>query len=253
MRKSVIDQIFGDNRAPIKEVLDADFADLKADIDGLTQEMRDSYTAPKNDDDQAAIGKLIIRARALAKRADENRTAEKAPILEAGRDLDGWFKDTLASLVKGSEALQGLADNYVRQKDAEARAKAEREAEELRRKEKAEREKADAAKTAAGAGRAEARAENLAAKAEQAEETATARTADLTRSRVGGVTASARGTWTARITDYQAAIKPLGALGHFLKQDHIEAALNSLAKTQKAAAEWPGVTFSQETKANFRR
>lgn len=253
-RKPVVDQVFGDNKAPMPEVLAADFAELKAEVDAFVQKMRDAAkAAPKSDEEQAALGKIIMDGRALFNRADGMREAEKRPILEAGRTLDAWFKDTLASLVKGRDHLQSMADAYVRQKAAEERERARREAEEARAKAEAERLKAEAAKTAAGAAKAEGRAEAQEAKAEAAEATVSAADADLVRARVGGVTASATGAWTARIDDYTAATQPLGALGMFLKADAIQTALNAMAKTQKGLAKWPGVVFLQEAKATFRR
>lgn len=253
-RKSVVDQVFGDNKAPIADVMAADFAELKAEVDAFVGRMREAAkSAPKTDEDQSALGKIIMDARGLWSRADANRDSEKRPILEAGRALDAWFKDTLASLVRGREHLQDMADAYARQKAAEERERARREAAEARAKAEAERIKAETAKTAAGAAKAEGRAEAQEAKADAAEATASAADADLVRSRVGGVTASATGAWTARVDDYSAAIAPLGALGVFLKDDAIQTALNSMAKTQKARAAWPGVVFLQETKATFRR
>lgn len=253
-RKQVVDQIFGNNKSPILDVLPVDFADLKADVDRFVEQMREAAKhPPKNDEDQAALGKIIIEARALLNRADGQREEEKRPILDAGRALDGWFKDLLASLVKGRDHLQGMADNYARQKAAEERERARREAEAARAKAEAERQKAEAAKTTQAAANAEARAEGHEARAEAAEATAGAAEADLVRSRVGGVTASAKGAWVGTITDYQAAIAPLGALGNFLKRDAVEAALNSLAKVQKDGAAWPGVSFHQQVSATFRR
>lgn len=253
-RKTVVDQVFGDNKAPISEVLAADFAELKAEIDAFVALMREAAKSPpKSDEDQAALGKIIMDGRALWNLADGQRAAEKRPILDAGTALDAWFKDTLSGLVKGRDHLQGMADNYVRQKAAEERARAQRAAEEARAKAEAERLKAEAAKTAAGAAKAEGRAEALDAKAEAAEGVANAADADLVRSRALGVTSSATGAWTARIDDYSAAILPLGTLGIFLKEGEVQAALNSMAKTQKTRAQWPGVVFLQEAKATFRR
>lgn len=252
-RKPVVDQIFGDNKAPILPVLKADFEDLAAEVARAVAAMDAVNVAPKTDEDQASIGKAIMDGRALWKRADEARATEKAPILEAGRDLDAFFKELLAPLVKAGESLQKTADDYARRKAAEERARAQREAEEARRKAEEERQKAEAARTAAGAARAEGRAEVLEQRAERAEADAAASDADLVRSRAGGITTSAKGAWVATITSYQDAIAPLGVLGNFLKRDAIEAALNSMAKVQKEGSAWPGVTFAQDTKATFRR
>ena len=240
-RKRVVDQVFGFNKAPMHEVLTADFNELRVEIDALVERMRAvAKTPPKTDEELAALGKVILDARALWGRADGQREAEKRPILDAGRELDAYFKDMLAGLLKGRDFLQGQADSYTRAKAAEERARKQREAEELARKAEAERDKAAAAKTSAGAANAEARAETLEARADQAAAVAASSEADLVRSRVGGVTSSAKGTWGATILDYQAAIAPLGALGNFLKRDAVEAALNSLAKVQKEGAAWPG-------------
>ena len=252
-RKPTSDQIFGDNKAPVQEVLDTDFADLKTEIDDLVAKANALNRQIRSEADQAAVGSLIVDLRALWKRADEIRATEKKPILDAGKELDGWFKTVLADAVKVGADLQKHADDFVRKRAAEARAKAAREAEEARMKAEAERAKADTAPTARRASTAEARAEAKDAEADQLEEIAASKAADLARSRVGGVTSSAKGTWVARIVDYQAAISPLGTLGVFLKEDAIAAGLNSMAKTQKAGANWPGVTFSQEQKATFRR
>lgn len=252
-RKPTSDQIFGDNKAPLLEVLDADFSELKLEIDALVAKAKALDKQVKTDEEQATLGKMILDLRTLWKRADEIRTDEKKPILDAGRDLDGWFKGLLSDAVETGGKLQKQADDFARRKAAEERAKAARLAEEARAKETAELAKAEAAKTAQGAANADARAEQHATNAERLEEAAVASAADLVKTRVGGVTASAKGAWVARVVDYQAAIGPLGSLGNFLKEDAITAALNSMAKVQKAGAAWPGVIFGQDEKATFRR
>lgn len=252
-KKPTVDQIFGGNKAPLTEVLSADFSDLLIEVnDAARQALELALIKPKTDEDQAVLGKRIIDLRALCKKVDETRSTEKAPILEAGRGLDEWFKGMTGQIEAAAKKLQANADDYARAKAAEERARAQREAEEARRKADEERRKAEAAKTPETAGRADARAEALDSKADRAEATAAASDADLIRSRVGGVTASAKGAWVPVIVDYQAAIAPLGALGIFLKEDAIKAALGAMAKTQKAGAKWPGVQFSQDVKATFR-
>jgi chemotaxis protein histidine kinase CheA len=257
-RKPIVDQVFGDNKAPITEVLNADFSGLKSEIDAFVERMRSAAkSAPKNEDDQAALGKIIIEARGLFNKADGHRETEKRPIIDTGKALDAWFKDALSKLIAGRDHLQTMADAYTRKKAAEARAEAQRIAEEARKKADDERAKAEAAQTASAAGRAEGRAEALDQKAEAAEARADASAADLTRTRVAGVTASAKGAWVARVPndpmEYQKVIAPLGAVGMFIKREALEAAFNAMAKTQKGGAAWPGVTFEEETKATFRR
>lgn len=253
VRKATADQIFGDNKAPLAIVLGVDFADLQKEIAVLTENARLLDKEVKTEEEQAAIGKMILDIKDLHKKAEGIRETEKRPILDAGRELDKWFKDISAQMLFVNGALQNKADDFARRKVAAERAKAARLAEEERQRAEAERQKADQAKTAQGAANAEARAEVAEAKAERLEAASQASAADLARARVDGVTSTAKGAWVANILDYQAAIAPLGALGHFLKQADVQAALNSMAKVQKAGAQWPGVSFAQEEKASFRR
>lgn len=252
-RKPVVDQVFGDNKAPMVAVLGADFAHLIREVEEAEAMAAEANTKPKTDHEQAALGAKIMDLRQLWKRVDGAREDEKRPILTAGRDLDSWFKGLTGRIEDAVKPLTDGADAYVRQKAAEERERARREAEEARRKAEEERARAEAARSAAVAGRAEGRAEAHEARADEAAARAAASTADLAKARVGGISAGARETWVARILDYQAAIAPLGALGAFLKRDAVEAALNSLAKVQKGGAVWPGVEFGPEAKAAFRK
>lgn len=251
-RTPIVDQIFGANKAPAEEVLPADFADLIAEVDQLCETAEAKAKPVKDDIGNAVIGKAVVDIRALAKKVEENRTTEGKPILDAQRAINGFFKEMTGKLDTVRKKLEGHADTYARQKAEEARAKAQREAEEARKKAEQERLKAEEAKTAQTAGRAEGRAEAFEAKADNLEAAAAGSAADLTRARVGGVTSSARGVWTATITDYQAAIAPLGAVGPFIKRDALQAALNSMVKVQTDGAEWPGVLFQKQVKAAFR-
>lgn len=251
-RTPVVDQIFGANKAPAEEVLAADFADLIAEVDAACEAAEGKAKTPKDDDGQTDLGKSIIGLRALTKKIEETRTTEGKPVLDAQRAINGFFGDLKAKIDAKQKNLQGHADEYARQKAAEARAKAAREAEELRKKAEKEAAKAETAKTPQTAGSAEGRAESLKAQADRKEQEASGSAANLTRHRAAGVTSSSRAAWVARIDDYPAAIQPLGMLGNFFDEAAIQKALNALVKVQKANAKWPGVAFYQDTKANFR-
>lgn len=252
-RRPVVDQVFGANRAPMREVLDADFAELVKAVTDAEAMCAEANTKPKSDSEHAALGSKIVDMRRLFARVDGTRATEKAPIIEAGRDLDGWFGQLKVRIEDAVKPLIYGADAYVRQKAAEERARAQREADEARARAEEERRKAEAAMTAAVAGRAEGRAEAFEAKADAAANLAASSAADLTRAKVGGVTSSARETWAVRIDDYVSAIAPLGAVGPYFKREHLEAALTSMVRVQKDAARWPGVAFYQEVKASFRK
>lgn len=252
-RKPVVDQVFGANKAPMTEVLEADFTELMKAVTYAEAMCGEANTKPKNDTEQAALGDKIVDMRRLLARVDAVRTEEKAPILEAGRLLDGWFGALKARIETAVKPLTSGADAYVHEKAAAERARAAREAQEAREKAEAKRRKAEAAKSAEAAGNAEARAEKLDAKADAAEAAAGASAADLTRAKVGGVSMGGKETWVAEIVDYTTAIGPLGALGPYFKEAELKSALNSMARIQRGSAKWPGVNFRPDVKASFRK
>ncbi len=252
-RTPVVDQIFGLNKAPLNEVLAADFADLKNEANALIQRASNLPALISGEEDQIKVGSFIAEVRGFLKKADSEREGEKRPVLEAGRGIDAFFRGLVDSLDRVTDPLQRAMDTHAREVAAAARAKAQREAEEARAKADAERAKAEAAKSASAAANAEARAERLDAKAEQLDEMIGASVADLTRAKGDGVTISGKEVWCATILDYQAAIGPLGAIGPFIKREAIGAALMSMARIQKSGAAWPGVRFTSDVKATIRR
>lgn len=247
-RTPVVDQVFGANRAPMATVLAADFADLVRDVEGLTAAANALPAKIKTEDDLGNVGQHITDLRALSRRVDGTRSDEKAPILEAGKQLDGWFKDLGGKIEVAAKRLQGAADEYARQKAAEERARLVEEARKAREREEAERAKAEA-----GNIKAAGRADQAEARADAAEKAATASDADLVRTRAGGVTASAKTSWTFRVDDYPALQASLGPLGPFLAREDVEKAIRSVVRIQKGGTALPGVTVFEDTKATFRR
>lgn len=73
------------------------------------------------------------------------------------------------------------------------------------------------------------------------------------RTRVSGVTASAKTEWSFNITDYQKLIAPFGALGPFIARAEIEKALRTFVRINKGAARMAGVDFFEDVKSTFRR
>lgn len=252
-RKPVVDQIFGDNKAPLEEVLKSDFTDLQARIADLLLAAGNLPSRVDSDDDQAKVGKWIIDAKDLAHKVEETRTSEGRPILDAQRGINSFFKSVLAPLDEMQRVQQSGADDFVRRKAAAERAKAAREAEEDRRKAEEERLRAAQLKRPDAIGRAEGRAEAHDMAAEAAEERALASTADLTRTRAEGVTSSARAAWSWEFTDKDALYATLGPLGNFLTEAAVEAGINSMVRAHKARTALAGVRVFQKETANFRR
>lgn len=253
MRTPIVEQIFGSNKAPLSVVLENDFTELREEVDRAIAHAETLPRAIKGDADLAAIGTCITDLRALAKKIDGIRMDEGRPILEAQRGINDHFKNLANLLTDASEPLQRAADDHARRKAAEERARAQREAEEARRKAEEERQRAEAARSAEAAAKAEGRAEALEARAERADEAASASAAELVRTRVSGVTASAKTEWSFNITDYQKLIEPFGPLGPFIARAEIEKALRTFVRINKGGARLPGVDFFEDVKSTFRR
>lgn len=66
-RKSVVDQIFGQNKAPIETVLQADFADLAVRVEALVARGRTLPARVDTEAQQIAVGSYIVECRALFK------------------------------------------------------------------------------------------------------------------------------------------------------------------------------------------
>ena len=251
MRTPVVDQIFGSNKAPVEEVLKADFADLREEVAATTRRALQIPQKVASDDDLAAVGVFIADCKALMKKLDAVRVDEGKPILDAQRGINDFFK-RLSSLVNDNMApAQNAGDTYVRRKAAEERARREREAEEARQREEQARIKAEKAKSADAAILATARANVEADRAERAEAAAGAGVAELVKTRVEGVTASARAEWTFRIEDYDAI--DLNVLRPYLARPDVEKAIRSMVRIQKGSTKLAGVSVYEDVKSTFRR
>lgn len=247
-RKPVAAQIFGDNRAPVEDVLNADFADLTARAEAMAQRLQDE--APDkvdSDEDMLFVGRLITDARALAKELEAERSDQSGPLFQAKKKIDGFFKDLTALIERAEKPLRDRADDYTRRKAAEEREIARRKAEEARRREEEARRKSEEAKSAEAGGRAAARAETYAAQADAEE-----KSASEARTKVsgGGVTASGRAVWTFHIDDYAAL--DLNDLKPFIDRKAVEQAIRSYVRIQKDQARLKGVSIYQDTKTQFR-
>lgn len=251
MRTPVVDQIFGSNKAPVEEVLKADFADLREEVASTTRRAFEMPTKITSEDDLAKVGVFISDCKALVKKIDAVRLEEGKPILDAQRGLNDFFKRLSGLVCDNIEPCQRAADNYARQKAAEERARREREAADARRKEEEARAKAERARSADAAILANAKAEMEAGKAERAEAAAGAGVAELVRTRVEGVTASARADWAFRIDDYDAV--DLNTLRPYLARADVEKAIRSMVRIQKGGTRLAGVTVYEDVKSTFRR
>ena len=250
-RVPIAEQVFGHNKAPMAEVLALDFAELARDAAALIEAASKLPKSIKTDAELGDFGHVVTKLRALASTVDGTRKDEGKPLLDATRDLNGFFNELKAGLDEARGTLEGVASDYQRAKEAAKRAEAAAAARKLREQEDAARAKA-AESTGTTAARAEGKADNLASAAERHEADAAAKTADLVRTTVGGVTVSAKSVWTFRIDDYAALEATMGPLGPYFTEDAVKAAIRSLMRLRKGAVALPGVAIIEDTKATIR-
>ncbi len=157
------------------------------------QELTDAAgRVPETVEDAETAGKLadfIKQLTAHEKRADKARTDEKAPYLERGRWVDGFFKTTVVvGIADIKKTMTGRLTVYQR-KEAE-KERQRREEEERRQREEAERARREAEEKAATAQteedledavQAEEAADAAQAEAERAERAAQTGAADMSR------------------------------------------------------------------------
>ena len=129
----------GHNRPPssISERLAEDYSDLLASVEKLAVEANAAPKSIEDDDTSNSVADLIKSIAAAAKRAESTRVAEKEPHLQAGRDVDGFFKvRALDRLERMKTSLSLRVTDYLRRKAQEERRRREEE-ERLRREEAA--------------------------------------------------------------------------------------------------------------------
>lgn len=244
----------GHNRAPISDVLAEQYSDLAARVEAIATRANLAPKAIATDTDLNTIGALIRDTRELSGETDKKRESEKRPYLQAGRDVDAFFKVFTDRLDRISTVFKKIADDHARAVAAEARRRAEDEARKAR--EEADRQaeiarRAEEANRLKTAEKHEAKAEAAEQRAEQAEAVAASSAADLVRSRTdSGILSTARTEWAFEITDYDAI--PLDKLRPYLKREHVEQAIRAFVKLQKQAAALPGVRVFEDVKSSFR-
>lgn len=217
---------------PIKEMLAEGYAKL---LDEVSQACAAFHRAPatiESDEISGKVADLVSDLRKLRKQANDAHDTEKAPYLQAGHDVDEFFRVPAAECKAAIDALLSRQAAYLHAKELAARqaaAKAEQEA----------RERADAELRAAERAQDQGdfdTAEKLltdAAIAEEVAETAAAtvaaKPADLTRtySKHGAVT-SLRKEWTHTVEDR--ARLDLDALRPYFTAADIDKAIRGFIK-----------------------
>lgn len=186
-------------------------------------------------DDQQydAAGGLISEMKRYKAALETERKELKAPILEAGRKIDGKFKPHLDMIDKAIKAANAKITTYYREcerkrLEAEAKAaeKARKEQERLRKREEAARQKGQE--------------EKAAALAEQADHVDTAPIAPSAPKQTQETTIVE--TWHAEVYDLLSLVEAVAegkASTEYLEP--VMSALNATARAQKGTMSIPGV------------
>ena len=273
-----------------KEVTERMARDYAALQESLTEALADARTLPKEVNDDGVMGTVahaVKRLRDVGDRIEAIRVAEKEPFLCGGNAVDSFFGALLAKIARKKktdpvgaiDVLQARVDDYVNRKAAEERRRREeearvaREAEEKARSareaaERAQREAEEkaararkqenidlqrqAAREAEAAAQAAREAEERARRQEQdARAAATAKTADLVRTRTDeGNMVTAKQEGYVEVTDY--AKLDAKILWDFIKDEHKLAALKQWAKITQHKRQMDGAIIGLRDKAVIR-
>jgi hypothetical protein len=250
----VASQEIGANNPPIKDRLAVDYQSLK---DRATELLAGAGRAPtqiKDDDEQGKVGDLVKMLAAAIKRSEGARSNEKEPHLQAGREVDAFFKQISDPLDMAKRGLESRVGVYLR---AKADAERKRREDEARARQAEADRLAEQARIAAEKNRPKV-AEKKLERAVQAEtaataaaESALAKPADMARTRGDmGSVSTLKQTWTFEIED-EGAID-LEALRPFLAKIDIEKAIRSFVRVHKGAKALAGVRIFEETSAVVR-
>ena len=186
--------VIGDNAPPLAET----YSDLVQRIADATEPL--PFSAVETESQAIEISRIAKAAQKAAAEAKAARAAEKRPILDAGKTIDGFFGALETHVADFVEQCRKLVDDYQKRKEAVERARLAELA--RQEKERAEAELA-AARTADQFSDAVTRLDETQAAADRLVQ---ARGADLARVTSGGLSvAHRRETWAWEIVD-QAAI-----------------------------------------------
>ncbi len=262
----------GDNRPPVREVLAERNEDLRAWLEeegtDLTERRDELLAATERAPTEIAdeewchkVEDLIKMIATCAKTAEARRVADKEPVLQAGRLIDGFYKSVgewpfkSSPLAKADKTLRGPLNVYLRKKaDAERRAREEAERKAREEAERAAREVAARVKALKdekdleAAIAAEETAKQAAADALKAQKAAEVNAAELSRTRSDhGAVASLRTFWDFK-TEGDAAFRAgldLEALRSHLSMDALEKAVKSFIRA--GGRELCGVVIFENT------
>lgn len=240
----------GHNNAPLKELLAEAHEALRVEIADLLDDAVALDAAIKIDDESGRASEFVTAARALEIRSEAVREKEKKPFLDAGREVDGFFKALATPLETKRLAIAKHVSVYLNEKvrkEKEAQAKAEKIA-----REEADRKLAEAAATQ-GTVQSEAAlsdAVTFSGYADEAAAVVAAKPSELARNTTAsGVTTTLKTRWVFEITNL--SLVPLEVLRAYIPQDAVEKAIRDAVKY--GVRDLAGVRIFEQSDAVFRK
>lgn len=262
----------GHNKPPLEELIPVEFRtallaerpDFLIKIDALI----DAADRARADDDETLgrCGDLVNAYRKATQHVDATHKAVKEPYLQGGRLVDAEKNSIAGRIATARSKVEGVANRFVAQREAEARAERDRIAAEQRaaaqRAMDAQREQfraeAEAAKAARNAANAEERAaaqalaDHAARDAEEAMAAAALAPAAPERAEPvrsdEGATISGKQEWRSEVEDYTKAMRHVRSDPKV--KEAIDAAVQRLVRAGQR--ELAGVKIWAVAKANFR-
>ncbi len=233
----------------ITPIIDDQFAPLKVQTDILLASFgrfdMQTVAGIQTEDIAKRSADLIKKLKVQVSDVEAARVAIKAPVKAASDQIDGKGREQTKPLVDAASTAQKRLDAYMKAKDAETRRVA---AEEAARKDAEAQTLVDSAvSNAEEATRLVAQAEEAAAEAALAFETATAPTPDLSRLRGNLATASLHDDWKIEVVN----IKDIPAELLMLNEKAAMAIIRAQAK-RKQVPHIDGLVIRNEPKAIIR-
>lgn len=251
MNAPVAAAAIGHNLPPLPVRLAEDYAHLTPQADEIAAL---ANAAPARIDDEEsliAVGEIVKEAAALRRRAEGAHKEEKAPHLEAGRVVDGFFKVFTERMKRIEDTLAARANDYGARKRAEEKRRADELARKQREEEDRQREiarKAEEAGRLAAAAKALDKADVAADRAAAAQ--AQAKAPDPFRVRGENVAVSATTKWVGEIVDFDAI--DLNALRAHFDVKAIDDAVKRFVKLNRNTRPLAGVRIVEDVRTNFR-
>lgn len=239
----------GHNQGPamtLTERLASDYETITDKVDALAKEADALPRTVASDTAAEPLVDVVRRAKVIGRAAEDARKTEKEPYLQAGRDVDAFFKAFTDRITRIASTLEGRINEWQREKERRRRAALEEEARRQREAERLAREEAERKMREAEAAEKERastveqverladaveadQAASLASmKADAAEHRAGASITDLGRVRTASGTASVRSIWSFEVTDPSQV--PLEPLRQFIPRADLEKAIAAFVR-----------------------